>query len=71
MQKSYTLGDVVEILKARQGNGTLTALADEIGVTKAYISDIYKGRRNPGPRILAYLGIVAEVKTETKYRRAS
>jgi transcriptional regulator with XRE-family HTH domain len=71
MAKSYTLGDVVEMLRARQGNGTLTALAEEIGVTKAYISDIYKGRRNPGPTILSFLGIVAEVTTETRYTRAS
>lgn len=70
MSKAFTLDDVVDMLKNRQGDRTLTALAAEIGVSKAYVSDIYKGRRNPGPTVLEFLGLVAVIP-DTYYRKAS
>lgn len=71
MAKRYTLDDVVGMLRIRQGERSNSALANEIGVHKSYIGDIYKGRKAPGPTILKYLGIVAEVKTAITYKVAS
>lgn len=32
-------------------------LAKEIGVTNQYLSDVMKGRREPGPKVLHFLGL--------------
>jgi len=37
--------------------GSQRALADKIGVSAPYLSDVLLGRRPPGPTILAYLGL--------------
>lgn len=71
MAKTFTRDQVIELLKVRQGDRSATDLADEIGVSKAYISDLFMGRRNPGPKILKYLGLVAEVKTQVIYRKVA
>lgn len=39
--------------------GTLTALAAEWGTSVAYLSDIMRGRRDPGPKILQHFGLSA------------
>jgi len=71
MAKTLSLGDVVELLKSRQGDRAMAVFSDEVGVSSAYMYAIYAGERNPGPAILAYLGIVAETTKETTYRKAS
>lgn len=55
--KPITRETVIEMMKERQGGRTITALAAEFGVSKAYISDVYNGRRDPGPSILTPLGL--------------
>lgn len=48
--------------------GTARALAHQWGVAEAYLSDVRAGRRPPGPKITAGLGLrVAGVR----YERAS
>jgi transcriptional regulator with XRE-family HTH domain len=37
--------------------GSQRALADKIGVSAPYLSDVLNGNRNPGPKVLAYLGL--------------
>lgn len=37
---------------------TDSACADMIGISKAYLSDVLRGRRDPGPAILKFLGLV-------------
>ena len=49
--------DVNSELRKAQGNRSLRKFADEIHCSAAYLSDIYNGRRNPGPTILEYLGL--------------
>ena len=55
----YTLEQVVSLLRTRQGDKSQSALAAEIGVTPAYITYVYQGRKLPGPSILRYLGLKA------------
>lgn len=67
MKKFLTVEDVIATLKQRQGNRTNVDMARELGVTKAYLGDLYMGRRTPGPAILEHLGMVKE----TVYRRVA
>lgn len=48
--------DPIALLLSRK-TGSLRALAREIPCSAPYLSDIFKGRRQPGPKILSYLGI--------------
>lgn len=69
--KTFTLEEVVEMMRKRQGGRSNAALARDLGVTRVYIGDIYHGRCAPGPKVLKALGIVATTKVETIYRKAS
>lgn len=42
-------------------------LAVEMGVSQAYVSDLLKGNRDPGPKVLAFLGL----RKIVVYKRAS
>lgn len=61
--------DVIdEIRKTVKAYGSMRALAREWQVTPSYISDLLKGRRVPGPKILSQLGLRA-VRQPTIYVR--
>lgn len=47
----------LELLKTRLKGRTQKALADELGVSPAYLSDILRGKRDPGPQVLGALGL--------------
>jgi hypothetical protein len=47
---------VIAVLKARQGDKSVREFARELNVSAAYLSDVYLGRRAPGPKILSPLG---------------
>lgn len=51
------MADPIKMLRKRQGKRSLRALAREIGCAAPYLSDVYRGRRTPGPKILAFLGL--------------
>lgn len=51
------------MLKQRQGNRTVSAMATEFGVTKQYMGSMLKGMAIPGPSILEPLGLKAEKLT--------
>lgn len=58
-----TMSNPVKLLKSKMVGRSLRALAREIGCSPAYLSDIMRGNRNPGPKILVYLQLSREVKT--------
>jgi transcriptional regulator with XRE-family HTH domain len=57
--------DPIKILKARIAKQSGSAVAKELGVSPAYLSDVMRGKREPGPKILEPLGLVRVVT----YRR--
>ena len=62
---------VNELLKRKQGDRSLRSFAVQIGVSAAYLSDIYRGNREPGPKILKLLK-VRKIKTISyRYERAA
>lgn len=59
---------VIQRLKAKQGKMSLRAFAELVGCSAAYLSDIYLGRRTPGPKILDFLGLTVERHVVREYR---
>lgn len=58
--------DPVAVLRARvAAAGTQQQFAQEHGVSAQHVSDILSGRRDPGPRVLAILGLTRVIT----YRR--
>ncbi len=54
--KPLSKADLVELLRQRAKRvGSQQALAERLGVTPAYLSDVLGGRREPGPKILEAL----------------
>lgn len=65
--------DVLAVLERRKEKaGSWRALARELGVSAAYMSDVVRGNREPGDSILRPLGLRKVVKIERTYevRRA-
>lgn len=57
----------VELLRAAVDKaGTQTAFAKKHGVSIAYVNDVLQGRRAPGAKILAALGL----ESQLTYRKA-
>jgi len=52
---------IIEMLRKRQGTGTQADLAKAIGVSSAYLSDVFQGHRRPADKILEFLGIERRV----------
>lgn len=59
-----TREQVVKLLRKQQGKQSLRAFAAILDVTPAYLSDIYRNRRDPGPKILNLLEIDKQTTTE-------
>ena len=62
---TITKPDVLAALrKAVEDAGSARAYAEQVGLSRSYLSDVLAGRREPGPKVLAALGL------ETAYREA-
>lgn len=56
------LDPVAELMRAVEAAGSQRAWARQHGISLGYVNDVLLGRREPGPAILAALGIVREVR---------
>jgi transcriptional regulator with XRE-family HTH domain len=45
---------VLELIRWTQGDRSLREFAKEIGVSAAYLSDILRGNRSPGEKVLKF-----------------
>ncbi len=61
--------DVVKQLQKEQESRKLSlrAYARDLNVSAAYLSDVYRGRRDPGPALLEKLGLERKVVTTVTY----
>ena len=67
-----TKADVVRRLKERtHAAGSQAALARELRITPAYLSQVLRGTREPGPKLLQALGLERVIRrvVEFKLRR--
>jgi hypothetical protein len=60
--------DVVDKLKKAQGSRSLRHYANFIGCSAAYLSDVYLGKRDPGPKLLDSLGLECERIVTKNYK---
>lgn len=65
--KTYDREQVIELLRKRKGSTPLARFAVEIGVKPLYLSQILAGYRNPGIRVLKYLGLGKEKTVKVSY----
>ena len=66
-KKTMTEDEVLALMRDEQGTSSMREFAAEIGVTAAYISDIYNCRRRPGKAILRYLKLGKTRVFNTEY----
>jgi len=60
--KAFDIWYVMDlIVTAAKNAGSQKALAQEWGISEQYLSDILKGRREPGNKVLKQLGLVKMV----------
>lgn len=61
-----TLGndEIISIIRKAQGEKSLRTFATEIGVSAAYLSDVFRGNRKPGQKILNFFNMT-QTKTVT------
>lgn len=55
--KVFTLAQVTEMLKSRQGALTNVAYAAKLGISPQFLSDIYRGLRGPSKEVLDTLNL--------------
>jgi hypothetical protein len=62
MARSRTSEDVTELLQELQGDRTLTKFAEDLSVSKAYLSMVMSGNKPPSEKLLKRAGIRRTVK---------
>ena len=61
--------EVLEMLTRRQKGRSLREFAAEIGCSAAFLSDLYRGNRIPGPKIMEFLGLTKNRTVEVQYAK--
>lgn len=63
----YTDASLIDRLhREAKAAGTITKLADRYGVSVQYLSEVIRGRKEAGPKILTALGLVREIRYVAK-----
>jgi hypothetical protein len=63
--KALTVDELLTLMKKIQGEKTNTEFAADLGISKQYLSDLYRGRKIPSDTVSAVFGF--EQKVETRY----
>ncbi len=53
----FTASEVVTMLRAKQGDMSLRKFAGTLNVSASFLSEVYRGTRNPGPYLAKILGL--------------
>jgi hypothetical protein len=61
--KALTVEQLLELMKKIQGDKTNTQFAADLGISKQYLSDMYRGRKIPSDNVSATLGFTSKVET--------
>ena len=68
---SMTKQEIIRLLQRKQATQSLRSFAADIGCSASYLSDIYLGRREPGPKIASFLGVEKRTTVKTTYEKPS
>jgi transcriptional regulator with XRE-family HTH domain len=63
-KKMLNVEQVRGLIRKRQGERSASEFAKELGISPAYLSDVYLGRRDPGDKILSKLSIQRKIVYE-------
>lgn len=64
----YSRLEVIEIIREQVVDlGSQSAWAKRAGISEPYLSDVLSGKRNPGPKVLRCLKLVALEETSLTY----
>ena len=55
---------MIALMRQKQGDLTGTEFAKKLGISGSFLTEIYKGRRDPGEAILSQLGLSKRVLYE-------
>lgn len=61
--------DPITMLRSKIQDRSLRVAAKDFSCSAAYLSDILRGNRKPGPKILKVLGLDRTVDTTVVYKR--
>ncbi len=59
--KSLNKTELLQLMRKKQGSRTAKEYAEELGISAVYLSDIYAGRRDPGPAVLDALQLERDI----------
>lgn len=68
--RKYTEEEVIAMIRDGQGDLSLRAYASKLGITPAYLSDIFFGRRSPGKTILDHFNLTKKRQIIVTYERS-
>lgn len=71
MTKTYTQDQVLETIRVRTEGSSISGVARELGLSKAYLSDILLGRRAVSEQVAKHFGFRREIVTEVRFLKAS
>lgn len=69
--KTFTQDDVLAVIRVRTEATSIRAVARELGLSAAYLSDILLGRRAVSETVAEAFGFQREIVTEIRFRKAS
>jgi len=70
-QNTLTQKELIERLKRMQGDRSLREFADDLGVSAAYLSDVYRGNRAVGKKLCKKLNVTKTREFVTTYREGA
>jgi len=67
-KKSLTREEVIAILRKDQAGRSIREYAETLGISAPYLSDIFLGRRDPGPSVLKHFGLERHETLKVEYQ---
>jgi len=64
MPHYLTMPDLIKWMERKQGTRTNKEFAEVLGLSGAYLGDIYASKRDPGPKVLRVLGVKRHIMYE-------
>jgi hypothetical protein len=61
--------ELIDIIKAKQGDSSLRTFATSLGYSAAYLSDVFRGRRAVGPGLADAFGYVPIVTRHVQFKK--
>lgn len=62
MKSALDRDQVIALIKELvDKEGTQSAAADKIGIVHPYMSDLLRGKRDPGPEVLKFFGLEKKI----------